>query len=87
MKTLLCFIAVYVLFISTSFARESYTIEVAHNDEFFIINGEKFESKTYCLGWDEGDEVVFIEGSPFGACVSATLVNIDKKEKCEVWCE
>jgi len=69
------------------FSATSYEIEAAVNDEKFIINGEVFEAKTYCLGWDEGEEVVFIEGSPMGVCTSATLFNLNRKEKCEVWCE
>src|SRR5690606_15287698 len=68
-------------------SRESYEIEVAHDDELFIINGEKFEAQTYCLGWEEGDEVLFLEGSPFGACASAELLNLRTREKCDVWCE
>ncbi len=67
--------------------RDGYLIEVAHNDEFFIINGEKYEAQTYCLGWDEGDEVIFLEGSAFGACASAKLYNLNRKESCDVWCE
>lgn len=65
----------------------SYEIEVSHNDELFIINGEKFEAQTYCFNMEEGDRVIFIEGSALGACASATLVNLRTKEKCEVWCE
>jgi hypothetical protein len=30
---------------------DRYEIEAAVNDEKFIINGESFEAKTYCLGW------------------------------------
>jgi hypothetical protein len=67
--------------------QEGYTIEVAHNDELFIINGEKYEAKTYCLYWEQGEHVLFIEGSEFGACVSAKLLNIERGEVCEVWCE
>ena len=70
-----------------SHSRRSYPIEVAHNDELFVINGEKYEAKTYCLGWDEGESVFFLEGSAFGACVSAKLLNLDREEICEVWCE
>lgn len=66
---------------------QSYEIEVAHDDELFIINGEKYEAKTYCLGWEEGDEVVFVEGSPYGACATAVLYNKTKRDACEVWCE
>lgn len=68
-------------------AQEGYEIEVAHNDELFVINGEKFEAQTYCLGWEEGDKVLFLEGSPLGACSSAVLLNIRTREKCDVWCE
>jgi hypothetical protein len=65
----------------------NYEIEVSHNDELFVINGGKFTSKTYCFDWDKGDRVMFIEGSPYGACVSAVLVNMRTKKTCEVWCE
>ena len=68
-------------------SRDSYEIEVAHNDELFVINGEKFEAQTYCLGWEEGDQVLFLDGSPYGACASATLLNLRTREKCNVWCE
>jgi len=64
-----------------------YLIETSHNDELFIINGEKFEAKTYCFNMEEDDEVMFLDGSPFGACASATLLNLRTREKCEAWCE
>jgi len=67
--------------------QEGYPIEVAHNDELFIINDEKYEAKTYCLGWEQGDRVIFLEGSAFGACASAKLLNLNRNEVCEVWCE
>lgn len=65
----------------------SYEIEVSHNDEFFIINGEKFEAKTYCFDMEEGDPVIFLEGSPYGVCTSAVILNLRTREKCAVWCE
>lgn len=65
----------------------AYIIETSHDDEIFIINGEKFEAKTYCFNMEEGDEVIFLEGSPLGACASATILNLRTREKCEVWCE
>ncbi len=67
--------------------RDSYEIEVSHNDELFIINGEKYEAQTYCFNMEEGDEVIFIEGDPFGACASATIINLRTKDKCDLWCE
>ena len=66
---------------------DAYEIEVSYNDELFIINGEKFEAKTYCFNMEEGDEVIFIEGSPLGACATATVINLRTKDKCELWCE
>lgn len=65
----------------------SYEIEVSHNDELFIINGEKYEAKTYCFNMEKGDRVVFIEGSALGVCVSAKIVNTRTNRVCEVWCE
>lgn len=82
-----CDVATQVAIRSQRSGGGSYTLEFVHNDELFIINGEKFEAKTYCFGWSEGDEVVFAEGSPYGACSSATLVNLRNKNTCEVWCE
>jgi hypothetical protein len=64
-----------------------YRIAISHNDELFVINGEKFEAKTYCFNMEKDDEVMFLDGSPFGACVSATLLNLRTRDKCEVWCE
>ena len=72
---------------SNVLAAEVYVIQAAVNDEKFIINDEVFEARTYCLGWDEGDRVIFLEGSPMGVCVSAELYNLDRKEKCSMWCE
>jgi hypothetical protein len=64
-----------------------YLIETSHNDEIFVINGEKFEAKTYCFNMEEDDEVMFLEGSPLGVCVSAMLLNLRTRQKCAVWCE
>ena len=65
----------------------TYPIEMAYNDEKFIINGEIFEAKSYCMGWDVGDSIVFLAGSAYGACASAELYNITRSEECSVWCE
>jgi hypothetical protein len=68
-------------------ALTTFEIETSNNDDVFIINGEKFEAKTYCFNMEEGDQVIFLEGSPYGACASASLLNLRTKQKCEVWCE
>lgn len=72
---------------SMAYAARSYVIEVSYNDELFIINGEKFKARTYCSNMEEGDKVVFIEGSPYGACASATFLNLRTEKMCRVWCE
>ena len=72
---------------STVSAATEYEIEVSHNDEIFIINGEKYEAKTYCFNMEEGDRVIFLDGSPYGACASAKILNLRTKNVCEVWCE
>jgi hypothetical protein len=64
-----------------------YVIEAAVNDETFVINREVFEAKTYCFGFETGDRVKFVSGSPFGACATATLLNLRSGKTCDVWCE
>jgi hypothetical protein len=68
-------------------AAEKYEVQVSHNDEFFLINDEKFSAKTYCFNIDEGDEVIFVEGDANGACASATFYDTNTRTTCEVWCE
>jgi len=60
---------------------------VSNNDDSFIVNGEKYKAQTYCSDFEEGDKVIFLEGSAFGACASAKLLNLRNNEICEVWCE
>jgi len=67
--------------------KREYPVEVSHDDELFIINGERFEARTYCFGVNEGDRVIFLEGSPYGACVSAEFLNLRTDKVCKVWCE
>jgi hypothetical protein len=71
---------------STSYAAPTYEIESAGNDEKFVIDSELYSAKTYCLGWDVGDDIVFVDGTP-GVCTSATLYNKSKRQTCDVWCE
>lgn len=85
-KNLLILIFLFIVPIP-SYAATSYEIEAAANDETFVINSEVFKAKTYCMGWNKGERVIFIEGSENGVCTSATLYNLDQKEQCEVWCE
>lgn len=79
-------LATFFLFNSSAFGVDVYRIQFANNDELFIINDEVFTAKTYCLGWDRGDAVIFVEGDPNGVCVDAELYSLTREEKCEVWC-
>lgn len=64
-----------------------YLIEAAANDETFVVNGEVFKARTYCFGFERGDTVTFISGSPFEACATATVLNLRTSKTCELWCE
>lgn len=70
-----------------TYGKPTYVIEVSHNDELFIINGEKYEAQTYCFGFEEGDKVIFLKGSPFGACASAKILDLRNNRECRLWCE
>ena len=67
--------------------RSAYMLEVSHNDEFFIINDQKFSAQTYCFNMEEGDPVLFIDGNAMGVCATATVVNLRTKNVCQLWCE
>jgi hypothetical protein len=87
MRQLFCTLLFLLSLHSSAHATNTYEIQATGNDEFFIINGEKFRAKTYCFGWDEGDKVIFIEGNPNGTCVSAKLYNVNNEKTCKVYCE
>lgn len=85
--TLIFYTAISAFLISTAHAASKHEIEVSHNDELFVINGEKYEAKTYCFNMRESDEVIFVKGSALGACASAEILNLRTNKVCEVWCE
>jgi hypothetical protein len=68
-------------------AANSHETEASDNDERFIINHDKYDAKTNCFNMEEGDPLIYVEGSAFGACLSAVIVNQHTDQKCEVWCE
>jgi hypothetical protein len=67
--------------------RGGYIIEASGNDETFVINGEVFKAKTYCFGFEKGDQVRFLSGSASGACASASILNLRTGKTCKLWCE
>jgi hypothetical protein len=81
-------IGVLAIVVTTLVAAQTrYEIQVSHNDDLFIINGEKFKAKNYCFNMEKGDKVIFVSGSPSGACTSAKLLNLRTQRICDVWCE
>lgn len=74
---------------SSTSSRESgsrvYEVERAV-EQIFTINGNAFKAKSYC-SLSAGDRVTFASGSPYGACASATLVDLRSGHTCEVWCQ
>lgn len=87
MKKLTLLLGCLLSFSSLAVTYVSYMIEIAHNDEVFIINGERYKAKTYCFGFEEGDEVIFLDGNAYGTCVAATIFNLRTKKNCELWCD
>lgn len=73
--------------VATETTERSYVVQAAGNDETFVINDEVFKAKTYCFGMEKGDKIIFLSGSPFGACASAELLNVRTGKVCRVWCE
>jgi len=88
MRNILVFGCLFsIVYSAAVIAVVEYEIEVSHNDELFIINGERYEAKTYCFNMEEGDKVIFLEGSALGVCVSAEILNLRTNKTCRVWCE
>lgn len=71
---------------SSAKAGKGYEVTAATGDDTFVIDGEIFKAKTYCFSVDKGDKVLFIEGSPQGACVSAKFLDLRTGKVCGVWC-
>jgi hypothetical protein len=64
----------------------SHVVQASAKDKLFIISGEGYEAKTSCFDVSIGDRVKFVEGSPLGACDSATFLDLRTNRLCEVWC-
>lgn len=67
--------------------QQSYQIEVSHDDQYFVINGQKYRARTFCYNMLVGDRVIFLEGNEYGNCTTAVITNLRTGETCEVWCE
>jgi hypothetical protein len=64
-----------------------YKIELSSGNIWFIIAREKYRAKTSCVGFEEGDYVHFLTGNAYGACDSATILNLRTNQTCEVICK
>ena len=67
--------------------RPFFLVEASDHDDVFVINGNNYRARTYCFNVEVGDRVVFIKGSAWGTCTTATFINLRTGESCEVWCE
>ncbi|ENW23650.1 hypothetical protein F925_02609 [Acinetobacter lwoffii NCTC 5866 = CIP 64.10 = NIPH 512] len=81
------FISLSLLISTITISASTYEIEHSHNDELFVINDEVFKAQTYCFNMEKGDKVIFLKGSPYGACATAELLNLRTQKICKVWCE
>jgi hypothetical protein len=52
-----------------------------------LVNGVEFAAKGFCHDYQFGDSVIFLNGSPEGACTEALLLNLRNNESCDVWCQ
>ena len=66
---------------------DTYIVEKNTMDYKFIINGQLFKAKTYCLGMKQGDRVIFLEGSPDGDCRTAKIKDLETGVVCFFTCE
>lgn len=72
---------------TSAIAASTYEIEAINNmEDKLVINSEVFEAQTYCYGFDEGDNVIFIEGNADAVCASAEIFNTKNKNTCRLWC-
>ncbi|MGL4518667.1 MAG: hypothetical protein ACRCUJ_02910 [Phocaeicola sp.] len=85
MKKLIAAVMIALSF--SAVAADQYVVEIEHNDEMFIINGERYEARTYCMSLEEDDSVIFLEGSPYGNCSTATVYDVNSRNTCDLWCE
>ena len=78
-----------VLAVLASSAAHAETTFVLQNDptddEHFVIADKVFSAKTYCFGWSQGDQLVFVDGNQ-SVCVSMNIYNKRTHKLCEVWC-
>jgi hypothetical protein len=86
-KAAISCVLIVLLSITVGHATPAYPVQKVLNNEVFEINGYRYEAMTVCEGIDEGDWVVFLQGSPYGACSSAVIQNLHTGAKCSLWCD
>ena len=71
-----------LILITNSYALTQYYIQTSYNDEIF-------EAQTYCFNMEEGDPVIFLDGTAasMGVCVLTEILNRRTNQVCKVWCE
>lgn len=89
MAIMACTVCVLIVLLSITAGNTTpaYPVQKIIENEVFIINGYRYEAMTVCEGIDEGDWVVFLQGSPYGACSSAVIQSLHNGAKCSLWCD
>lgn len=63
-----------------------YTIQERIGDDRLRINGVLFQMHSPCPDLQAEDPVMFLEGSPYGSCVTAQILNLRNKRHCSLQC-
>ena len=71
-------------------AQKNHVIEAAaagDSSAGFVINGNVYRLAGKCEGWEDGDRVVFADGSTAATCGAVQVTNIDRDSTCALQCE
>lgn len=77
---------VLLLYSTSAHAAGIYTIQGRIADDQLQINGVVFRTISDCPGLEEDDAVMFLEGDPYGNCVSADILILKTKQRCRLRC-
>ncbi|MGE3318008.1 MAG: hypothetical protein AB7I18_01820 [Candidatus Berkiella sp.] len=73
--------------VGQSFANDIYHVDKVLDNGYYIINGLEWQPHANCKTLREGDKVSFLEGNPNGDCVTATILDINSRTNCKLWCK
>jgi hypothetical protein len=66
---------------------ERHVVELGAFSGSYLINGTRFTPKSpNCTNWLAGERIKFLAGSLDGACYTALIHNVRRRQTCEFWC-